>query len=211
MAVYSQILIATSLIIGGAQDVKVRAIDDIVWIPAVIGGALTVFELWTSELYVVKTILFVTAILVAIKGVPLITGNRALSSGDADLIALILVALDPLFLTMLVTPLLAGVVMAFTVAYLYVRKEWPGKSTVSADRFRREHKWIPVAIISGDKKTEIDEDVNSGRELVEETLTETDRVEVTYGLPNVTFWAIGYGAFMVGLALFYPGLLASTP
>lgn len=211
MAVYSQILIAASLIIGGAQDIKVRAIDDIVWIPAIVGGGLAVFELWTSELYAVKTILFVTAILVAIKGVPLITGNRALTSGDADLIALILIALDPLFLTMLVTPLLAGVGMAFTVAYLYVRKEWPGKSTVSADRFKREYKWIPVAIISGDRKTEIDEDVNRGRELVEETLKETDRVEVTYGLPNVTFWAIGYVAFLVGLALFYPRLFASTP
>ena len=211
MAVYSQLLIATSLVIGGIQDIRVRAIDDRVWIPAIIGGLLSVFELWTSELYIIKTVLFVSAVLIAMKGIPLLTGYSGLSSGDADLIALILIALDPLFLTMFATPTLTGIAILVTLTYLYRRKEWPGTLTVDAEQFKREQKWIPVAMISGGKRTKINEDVNRARETVEETLKEGDLVEVRYGLATVTLWAVGYVTFLLGLALFYPGILTSTP
>lgn len=200
---YSELLICASLMIAGFQDLKERTVWDLVWIPAIVGVAYSVVvEFPSVELFLIK-VAFVGAVALAFAYFGAI--------GQADAIALLFVAADfnpeaPIF------PLIGtAVAAAAAIGYQYAVGNARGDKTIPVEKFLREQRWIPKAIISNGVRTEVSSDVNVAREEVVAKSSQESMVEVTYGVPTVAYLAVGYVAYVVYLAIFATGTFAALP
>ena len=200
---FLQILMATSFLIAGYQDVKDRLVSDLVWIPAIIGAALALYFVPSEDLILLVRIGIIGAIALVITRYGLV--------GEADGIAFVLVVADPTPLAPLPVLFAVATVALSHIGYLYATGMAGKNKVIGISQFRREARWIPKAVIIGDEKKEVDSNVNISREDVEKVTDESAMVEVQYGVPTVAYIAAGYMIYVVYLAIFQTGVLLSLP
>ncbi|MDE1853727.1 MAG: hypothetical protein KGI38_08275 [Thaumarchaeota archaeon] len=205
---YAQLLIAVSFAIASYQDVRERAVSDLVWIPAVAGVVYVVYSFYGGgfplgfEFFALK--------LALIGGIALAFTLLG-GIGQADAIAIAFVAADPYILSPL-APLLGGAAVALAhIGYEFAVGNARGARTIGMEQFLREQRWIPKAIISGEERTEVNRDVNVAREEVEAANKPGAMVEVRYGVPTVAYLGLGYVAYLLYLVLFNYAAFASLP
>ena len=198
---YAQILIAASLVIAGYYDVKERAVADIVWIPGAAGVVLAFVLLPASTEFLLVR-------LALIGGIGLIFAKYG-SIGEADAIAFVIAASDPYPISPIPIFLASGVTALLHIGYLYFSGSVGKSKIISLEQFRSEAKWIPKAIVSGDARSAVDKNVNISREEVEKSASRDSKIEVQYGVPTVTYVAVGYLAYIVYMVLFHLQLLMS--
>ena len=131
--------------------------------------------------------------------------------GQADSIALVFFAADPRQLSP-IFPLIAGAAVAIGhIGYEVAAGNARGAKIIPIERFLKEQKWIPDAIIKDGVRTEVDSDVNIARDEVEAKQTPGAMVEVKYGVPTVAYLGLGYIVCIVGLLVFGQAALISLP
>lgn len=189
--------------IASYQDIKERAVADIVWIPALIGVVYAFYSLYPSIEYLGSKV----ALVGAISLVFVLLGYM----GQADGIAFAFIAADP-FLLSPIPPLFGTAVVALLhIGYQYAWGSGKGTQTIPIEKFLKEQKWIPKAVITDGNKKELDRDVNVARDLVAKDHVAGSLVEVTYGVPTVAYLGLGYLAYLVYLLLFNPATFFALP
>ena len=200
---YAQLLIGISFSIASYQDVKQRAVNDLVWLPALFGAGYVLYSMLDSlELQVVK--------LTLVGGIALAFTLLG-AVGEADSIALVFVAADP-YRYSPILPLIFGAIVALGhIGYEVAVGNAGASRTIPIDKFLKEQRWIPEALIVGGVGKEVNNDVNIARDEVEANKTEGALVEVKYGVPTVAYLGAGYLAFLVYLVVFNQSAFLSIP
>ena len=200
---YSQILICVSLIAASYQDIRERAVSDVVWVPALIGAAYAFYSAFPAVEYLGAKV----ALVGGISLVFVLLGYM----GQADGIAFALLAADPLPLSPIPALLGTAVVALTHIGYVYMTGEGRGTHMIPIERFLKEQKWIPKAVIVNGGRKELDDDVNVARDLVSKDQGEGATVEVTYGVPTVAYLGLGYLAYLVYLFVSSPAIFFALP
>lgn len=205
---YGQILIALSFGIAAYQDVKERAVNDLVWIPAIAGAAFVFYSLATSGN--TAALEFDAARVLLLGGIAFVLVYVGML-GQADFIALAFFAADPFGLGVFFAIIGAIIVLIPHLGYVYLSGEAKGSHLIPVERFLKEQKWIPKATVLEGVRHEVDSDVNKAREEVEAIQKPGMQVEVVYGVPDVLYFGGGYIIYIAYLALFNFGLFSSLP
>jgi len=205
---YGQILIAASFAVAAYQDLKERAVSDLVWIPAIAGAAFVFYSMATTGH--VTDLEFDALRVVLLGGIGFVMVYFGML-GEADMIALVFFAADPYSLGVFFAIIGAIVVLVPHIGYVYLTGEGRGTHVIPISRFLTEQKWIPKATVLDGVRQEVDSDVNKAREEVESRQTERMQVEVVYGVPDVLYFGLGYIIYLVYLVLFNYGLFSSLP
>ena len=200
---FAQVLIGVSFVLASYQDVKERVVSDIVWIPALVGAAYVIYSLIPNiELQLIK--------LTLIGGIALVFALLG-AVGEADSIALVFIAADPYRLSPIL-PLVFGACIALGhIVYEVATGNAGGLKTIPIERFLKEQKWIPEAVLVDGVREEVDSDVNVARDEVEAKMRPGAMVEVKYGVPYVAYLGIGYVAFLVYLLALHSSVFFSLP
>lgn len=191
---YSQILICASFLIASYQDVRERSVSDLVWLPALAGVGFAVVYSYPGLEFLAVKIALVGAIALAFTLLGYI--------GQADGIAFALIAADPYPLSPIPALFGAAVVALTHIAYEFAAGNARGTLTIPLSQFLKEQRWIPKAVISEGKRTQVDGDVNVAREQVAADPVEGSMVEVSYGVPTVAYLGLGYLAYVLYLVVF---------
>lgn len=205
---YFQLLMLASFLLAGYQDARERLVSDFFWIPGIIAAALAVVFLPSMDFLLLARIALIGGIAFAFAWFGFI--------GQADAIALALVASDPTPFAPIPVLLFTGVVAIAHIGYLYARGTARKPRLISLEEFRSQAKWIPKALVVNGERREMTSDVNISREKTEEHANAgaedaATMVEVQYGVPQVTYLAAGFVAYLVFLAIFQPSLLTAFP
>lgn len=205
---YYQLLMLASFLLAGHQDARERLVSDYYWIPGIIAAVLAVAFLPSMDFLLVARITLIGVIAFAFTWFGFI--------GQADAIALALIASDPTPFAPIPVLLGTGVVAIAHIGYLYITGTARKSQLVTLDEFRKQAKWIPKALVINGVRREITNDVNVSRELAEEHATAgpedaATMVEVQYGVPQVTYIAAGFVVYLVYLLIFQPGILTALP
>ncbi len=204
---YAQVLLAASLGLAAFQDIKDRAVSDLVWLPALAGVAYIVYSMATAgnppvELEVVKVgIIGGVALAFVVLG----------AVGQADAIALAFVAADPYKVSPILPLVAAAGVAIVHIGYEFAVGNARGTKTIPIDRFLKEQRWIPKAVVADGVRREVSYDVNVARDEVERSKSPGAEVEVTYGVPTVAYLGLGYILFLAVLIAFSPGAFMALP
>jgi hypothetical protein len=206
--VYYQLLMLVSFLLAGYQDARERLVSDLYWIPGIIAAVLVVVFLPSMDFLLLSRITLIGVIAFAFTWFGFI--------GQADAIALALVASDPTPYAPIPVLVGTGAIALGHIGYLYVKGTARKPHLITLDEFRKQAKWIPKALIVNGERREITNDVNVSREKAEENAdggpeAAATMVEVQYGVPQVTYIAAGYVLYFAYLALFQPGLLTAFP
>ncbi len=200
---FLQILMAVSFLIAGYQDIRERLVSDVAWIPAIIGVVLAFYFVPSEDLILLVRIAIIGGIALVIAWYGFV--------GEADGIAFVLVVADPAPLAPLpVLFAIAGVALCH-IGYLFATGMTGKSKVIPIRQFKKEARWIPKAVISGQERKEVVNDVNISRDDVEKVTDENAMVEVQYGVPTVAYIAVGYMIYLVYLAIFQSGVLLSLP
>jgi hypothetical protein len=200
---FAQVLIAVSFVLASYYDVKERAVYDLVWLPAIAGAAYAVYSAYPNLVFPVLKLALVGGIALAF----LLYGGI----GQADAIALVLIAADP-YRVPLVFPLIGAAIVALAhIAYEFAVGNARGVQIIPMEKFLREQRWIPKAVICDGVRREVGRDVNTARDEVEANDKPGTSVEVTYGVPTVAYLGIGYVAYLICLVLFNQVAFLSLP
>jgi Flp pilus assembly protein protease CpaA len=205
---YAQLLIAASFILATYQDVRDRAVSDLVWAPALVGVGYVVYSLYVNSLTLNLEFLLVKVALI---------GGIALAFtflggiGQADAIALAFVAADPYTVSPLASLFATAIIALAHIAYEFAVGNARGAKTIPMPQFLREQRWIPKAVISNGTRTKVNGDVNVAREEVEAAKKPDAMVEVRYGVPTVAYLGLGYVVYLVYLLGFNYSTFASLP
>jgi hypothetical protein len=205
---YGQILIAASFAVAAYQDLRDRAVSDLVWIPALAGTAFVFYSLATSgQLSDLEFDAFRVLLLGGMAFVLVYFGFL----GEADFIALAFFAADPYVFGVFFAVIGAVAVLIPHLAYVFLTGEGRGSHVIPVSRFLKEQKWIPKATLVGGVRREVDRDVNKAREEVEAAQKEGMDVEVVYGVPDVLYFGVGYILYLAYLVLFNYAVFSSLP
>jgi Flp pilus assembly protein protease CpaA len=200
---FAQLLIAISLVAGAYQDIKERAISDYVWLPGIIGIAFMLYSLYPG--------VEAPLIRMAVFGGIALTGTLLGRLGQADPIAWTILAADPSQLSPLFPLAVGAILLLGHVAVEYRKGNLRGDLTIPVARFLKEQCWIPKVIISGDERIQVDSDVNVAREDAQKNAKPGSMVEVSYGVPHVAYFGIGYAIYLVYLLIFSPQTILMIP
>jgi len=206
--VYYQLLMLASFLLAGYQDARERLVSDYYWIPGIIAAILAVAFLPSMDFVLVARITLIGVIAFAFAWFGFI--------GQADAIALTLISSDPTPYAPIPVLLATGVVAIVHILYLYAKGTARKSRLITLEEFRTQAKWIPKALVVDGVRREITNDVNVSRELAEEHAKSGPEdaktmVEVQYGVPQVTYIAAGFVAYIAYLAIFQPHLLTAFP
>jgi len=205
---YGQILIAVSFAVAAYQDLRERAVNDLVWIPAVAGTAFVFYSLATTGHYADLEFDLLRVLLIGGMAFVMVYFGML---GEADFIALAFFAADPYVLGVFFALIGAVIVLVPHLSYVLLTGEGRGSHVIPVSKFLREQKWIPRATIVDGARHEVDSDVNKAREEVESMQKEGMQVEVVYGVPDVLYFGVGYVLYIVYLVLFNYALFSSLP
>ncbi len=199
----AQLLIGASFAAASYQDVKERAVSDIVWVPALVGAAYVIYSKFPDLEVQLIWLGLIGAIAILFVYLGLV--------GQADSIALVFFAADPYQLSP-IFPVIAGAAVALGhIGYEVAVGNARGTKTIPIERFLKEQKWIPAAVIRDGVREEVDSDVNVARDEVEANQKSGAMVEVSYGVPTVAYLGIGYLACIACLLIFHQTTLLSLP
>lgn len=205
---YSQVLLAASFAIASYQDVKLRAVSDLAWIPALLGVSIIVVEAAFSS---GQGVLATVAVKVAIIGAGAIVLYYLGTFGQADLIILVFYAADPYEWSLFFATFAVAVVMVIHVVYRLMTGHARGTKTIPIEQFLREQHWIPKATIENAVRTAVTSNVNGARDEVEKRQANGMLVEVEYGTPTLAYVGTGYIVYLVAMILFSYGTFSSLP
>jgi len=205
---YGQILIAASFAVAAYQDLRERAVNDLVWVPAIAGTAFVFYSLATTGEYADLEFDLVRILLIGGMAFVMVYFGML---GEADLIALVFFAADPYVFGLFFALIGAVIVLVPHLAYVLMTGEGRGSRVIPVSRFLREQKWIPRATVVDGVRHEVDSDVNKAREEVESQQKEGMQVEVVYGVPDVLYFGLGYILYLAYLVLFNYALFSSLP
>jgi Flp pilus assembly protein protease CpaA len=205
---YAQLFIAASFVIAAYQDIHDRAVSDLAWIPALAGVAYVVYSLYASSSTLDLEFLVVKVVLIG--GISLAFTFLG-GIGQADAIALTLVAADPYSLSPLIALFATAIIALIHIGYEFAVGNARGAKTIPMAQFLREQRWIPKAIVSDETRMEVSSDVNVAREEVEAAGKPDAMVEVRYGVPTVAYLGVGYVAYLAYLLAFNYSAFASLP
>jgi len=205
---YGQILIAASFAVAAYQDLRERAVNDLVWIPAIAGTAYVFYSLATSGQYADLEFDVFRVLLIGGMAFAMVYFGML---GEADLIALVFFAADPYVFGVFFALVGAVIVLVPHLAHVMLTGEGRGSHLIPVSRFLKEQKWIPKATVMDGVRHEVDSDVNKAREEVEGVQKEGMQVEVVYGVPDVLYFGVGYILYLVYLGLFNHALFSSLP
>ena len=205
---YGQVLIAVSFAVAAYQDLRERAVNDLVWIPAIAGTVFVFYSLATTGQY--ADLEFDVVRILLIGGMAFVMVYYGML-GEADLIALVFFAADPYVLGVFFAIIGAVIVLVPHLAYVLATGEGRGSHLVPVSQFLKEPKWIPKATIVDGVRHEVDNNVNKAREEVEGLQKEGMRVEAVYGVPDVLYFGLGYILYLAYLVLFNYALFSSLP
>ena len=205
---YAQLLIAASFAVAAYQDVRDRAVSDLVWIPAVVGVGYAGYSLFANSF---ESQLEFLALKVALIGGIAFAFTYLGGIGEADAIALALLAGDPYSLSPLAALFATAMVALVHIGYEYGVGNARGAKTIPMAQFLREQRWIPKAIIAGESRTEVNSDVNVAREEVEASGDKDAAVDVRYGVPTVAYIGVGYAIYLVSLLTFNYSTFLALP
>ncbi len=205
---YYQLLMLASFLLAGYQDARERMVSDYLWIPGIIAAILVVSFLPSLDYLLLLRIVLIGVIAFVFTWFGLI--------GQADAIALTLVASDPAPYAPVPVLVATGAFALAHIGYLYLTGTAKGARLVTLDEFRSQAKWIPKALVINGERREVTSDVNISREKAEEHATGVTKgqptmVEVQYGVPQVTYITAGFAAYVVYLLLFQPSLFFGFP
>lgn len=197
-----------SFLLAGYQDARERLVSDYYWIPGIIAAVLVIAFLPSLD--------FVILARVTLIGVLAFVFTWFGFIGQADAIALTLISSDPTPYAPIPVLIATGVIALAHIGYLYATGKTGKAKVVTLAEFRSQAKWIPKALVVNGVRQELTNDVNVSRELAEEHASAgpddaTTMVEVQYGVPQVTYIAAGFVAYLVFLAVFQPHLLTAFP
>lgn len=205
---YAQLLIAASFVIAAYTDVKERAVSDLAWLPGMIGVGYILYAVYSGS--ALSEFEFLLVKIALIGGIALAFAFWG-GIGQADGIAIALVAADPYILSPL-APLFATAAVALVhIGYEFAAGNARGSRSIPMEQFLREQRWIPKAIVSDGTRTEVSSDVNVAREEVEAADKPGAMVVVKYGVPTVAYLGIGYVAYLLYLVAFNYSVFASLP
>lgn len=205
---YAQFLIAASFVFAAYQDVKDRAVSDLVWIPALAGVAYVILSFYIdSSIFDLELVLVKVILIGGIAFAFTFLGGI----GQADAIALAFIAADPYSISPLPALFATAVVALSHIGYEFAIGNARGKKIIPMAQFLREQRWIPRAVISEGTRTEVDTDVNLAREDVEAKGRPNAMVEVSYGVPTVAYLGVGYVIYIVYMLVFNFSTLARLP
>lgn len=204
---YAQILFAISFAVAAYQDVRERAVSDLVWVPGIIGAAYVLYSFYTGalsgfEFFLVKFVLI---------------GGIALGFtffgyvGQADGIAIALIAADPFVLSPILPLVVAAAVALGHIGYEVAVGNARGTKTIPMAQFLKEQRWIPKAMVYDGSRREVSSDVNVAREEVVAANRPDAVVEVKYGVPTVAYLGAGYVAYVAYLLAFSYAVFALLP
>jgi Flp pilus assembly protein protease CpaA len=205
---YAQLLIAVSFAIAAYQDVRDRAVSDLVWVPAAVGVVYVVYWFLTDsttaglEYFVFK---------VALVGGIAIVFTFFGGIGQADAIAIAFVAADPYQLSPLAPLFAAAIIALLHIGYEYAVGNAKGARDIPMEQFLKEQRWIPKAVVSDGTRTEVSADVNVAREEVEALNKPGAQVEVKYGVPTVAYLGVGYVAYLLYLLVLNYSVFSALP
>ena len=205
---FAQVAIAASFAVASYQDVKHRAVSDVVWIPAAAGVIYVIYDLLSApdslgfQFELVK---------LGLAGIIIVILYYFGVVGEADLIALFFFFADPYALGFLVAAIMAAVVISAHLVYRVARKETIGTTTIPIDQFLKEPFWVPMATVQNGSRVEVESNVNVAREQVEARQETGMMVEVKYGAPTAAYLGIGYVLYVAALVLFGYAAFASVP
>lgn len=205
---YAQILLAVSFAIASYQDVKDRAVSDIVWIPAAAGLGLIVYTLYANSQFLLLEFEVLKVALFGGMAFFLVYTGRL---GEADLIGMVFFVADPYPAELLLALVGSLLVIVPHLTYLFATGNASGSKVIPVDRFLKEQKWVPKATIVGGVRTEVSPDVNDAREEVESRKQEGMEVVVTFGTPTLAYLGIGYIAYVIYLVVFNTPAFVSLP
>jgi hypothetical protein len=200
---YLQLLMAISFVVAGYQDIKDRLVSDIVWIPAVIGVAISFYFLRADWVFLAFEIGLMGVIAFVITWYGFV--------GQADGIAFILLIAGTIPFGLFPAMIAVAAVVGAAIGYLYLTGQVGKPKVIPLSQFKKEPRWIPKAVIVGDQRSEVEKDVNISRESMEAVTDESAMVEVQYGVPTVAYLAAGYIVYVIFLAIFQTGTLLSLP
>jgi hypothetical protein len=196
--VYAQLLLGASFLIASYQDVKNRAVSDLAWIPAVAG---TVY-IFYYDFTVTTAALELEVARVALVGGIAFAFAFFGGIGEADAIAIAFVAADPYPFSPIPALFAGGAVALAHIGYEYIVGNAKGGQVIPIEKFLKEQRWIPKALIKDGVKIEVNRDVNLAREEVEAKQSPGAMVEVSYGVPTAAYLGVGYAAFLIYLVVF---------
>lgn len=199
----AQFLIGISFAIASYQDIKERAVTDLVWIPALIGVCYVIYSIFPNlELQLIK---------IAFVGGIALTFVLLGAVGQADSIALVFVAADPYQFSPILPLVFGAAVALLHIGYEIATGNVRRQQTIPIEKFLNEQKWIPEAVIVDGSRKEVSSDVNVARDEVEANHRPGALVEVKYGVPTVAYLGVGYLAYLVYLLVFNQAVLFSLP
>lgn len=201
---FAQLLIAVSFAAAAYQDVRDRAVNDLVWVPAIAGTAYIVYSLYSS----VQSDLPLELVKLGLVGLIAVGFTYRGAVGQADAIALVFLAADPYRLSPII-PLFAAAALALShIGYEYAVGNARGGLSIPIERFLKEQSWIPKAVVADGDRVEVNRDVNVAREEVEAKQKPGAMVEVSYGVPTVAYLGVGYVVYLAYLIVFaFPSFL----
>jgi hypothetical protein len=200
---FAQLLIAVSFAIAAYQDVRERAVLDLVWVPAVVGAAYSIYWAYPNLEFPVLKLAIVGGVALAF----VLLGGV----GQADAIGLALIAADPYQLSPILPLIGAAVVAVVHIGYEFLVGNARGVKTVPLEKFLREQRWIPKAIVADGERTEVSKDVNDARDEVQAKAKPGASVEVSYGVPTVAYLGVGYIAYLAFLLVFQQHVFFALP
>jgi len=188
--------VAAAFTLAAYQDLRFRKIVDWTWLPA---AGYIIFAY--SQPYVVEA----AAAFLFLATMSTILYHK-MGFGQADAIALPLIALDTSILGPAYTIIFSTIPLAADTVY-HLIKHGGLEETMSADR-ALEGPWIPKTIVYSDGRTEqLPKTVEKAIEKLEKYRGKNDvKVQCTYGTPLTAYLGIGYTLKLL-LQTFAPGLL----
>jgi Flp pilus assembly protein protease CpaA len=203
---YAQLLIAASFALASYQDIKDRAVSDLVWIPAVAGVILAAYT------YLPSAFQFDALLLkLGLAGAIIVVFYFLGMVGEADLIAIFFFFADPYVWSIFFAMAGVAAVMAAHMGFRAARHQTIFTATIPIEQFLREQSWVPKATIVDGKREEVDAEVEVARDEVEKRKSDGMLVEARYGVPTVAYFGIGYSLYLAALVILAYPLFVSLP
>ena len=205
---YAQILLALSFALGSYQDIKERMVSDLVWIPALAGVGIIVYDAfaWSNSFFLESELLKL-----GLAGFLVVVLYFLGIVGQADLIALVFLFSDPYPWSFFYAMIGVAAVMGGHMVTRILRLEPVTKVTMPIERFEREPHWVPSAVVVDGRREDVSRDVNVAREEVLAKRKDGMMVEARYGTPTLAYYGLGYIVYLALLVILSYPTFAALP
>ncbi len=191
---YAELLASITFALVAYQDFRERMVSDYVWIPAILGGVVMLWErpdVWIFSLAKV-------GIFGALGSLAIILGLF----GQADGLTIIAMAVGTSTLSPIPQMFAAAMVAVAHIGYLVIRHgSLKIEKTMPVEEAIKQNVWIPLEVTCDGVVTELESSPEKAWDALQGYLGKNATVKTSYGVPFAGYLAIGYLAAFVVLAL----------